>query len=309
MGRIKLAKINPEQVADEIGDFIIAQVAGIGFTGAVIGQSGGVDSTIVAALAKRAFDKYNLTTQDKLELVSYMLPSNTNNPADTTDGLKVADQLGVRREIINLEPVVQAYRATNPETLESKFHKGNIMSEIRGTILHAKAAIERKLVLGTGNRDEDFGVGYYTLFGDGAVHLSPIGNLPKRLVRQMARYFGFAEIANRVPTAGLEPKQTDFGDLGYYYETVELVGRGLEQNLSMQEILDDCVLQKSTKRDLNDYRTKFGEKKFDNPKQIVEDILRRNRIAEVKGKIVHPPIAPLTLEYKIMSSKEWEASL
>ena len=69
-------------------------------------------------------------------------------------------------------------------------------------------------VIGTGNRDEDYGVGYYTLFGGGAVHLSPIGNLPKRMVREMAAYLGFDDLAERVSTAGLEPGQTCFKDLG-----------------------------------------------------------------------------------------------
>jgi len=82
------------------------------------------------------------------------------------------------------------------------------------------------LVVGTGNKDEDFGVAYYTLFGDGAVHLSPIGNLPKRLVREMAAYLGFDDLAGRVSMAGLEPGQTSFKDLGCDYEFAEVVLAG-----------------------------------------------------------------------------------
>ncbi|MBI5698415.1 MAG: NAD(+) synthase, partial [Thaumarchaeota archaeon] len=106
---------------------------------------------------------------------------------------------------------------------EYNYHKGNLMSRIRANVLSTRAATENKTVAGTGNKDEDFSIGYYTLFGDGAVHISPIGALPKRLVRQMASYLGFSNLANRTPTAGLEPGQTDFRDLGYDYDLVEIV--------------------------------------------------------------------------------------
>ena len=93
--RIKLAKMDPQQVADEIGDFIIRTVLKLNKTGGVVGLSGGVDSTCVAALAKRAFDRHNAQFPDKpLEIVGYILPSKTNDPKDAEDGLKVAAQIG-----------------------------------------------------------------------------------------------------------------------------------------------------------------------------------------------------------------------
>jgi NAD+ synthase len=298
MRKIKLARINPEQVTQEIGSFIVDSILAIpGFTGGVIGLSGGVDSTLTAALAKRAFDKHNLDSERKLELIGYLLPSSVNSPEDAEDGKKVAEKLGINYERISIQPVVEAYQATNPATFNSKFHTGNLMAEIRATILHQKAATERKLVLGTGNRDEDFCVGYYTLFGDGAVHISPIGNLPKRLVREMARYLGFGELANRISTAGLEPGQTDFKDLGYNYETAEIVMNGVEQGLDIEEILTDDLFVSSSTKDLNEYSKKYGKSKFQTPREIVLDIVRRNEVAKAKARIVHPPIAQITLNY------------
>ncbi len=183
--RIILPKMNAQRVADEIGDFIIREITSINYIGGVIGLSGGVDSTTTAALAKLAFDEYNENNPGKqqLELVGYMLPSKTNDRADTIDGKNVAERLGIRYEVLSIEPWMKAAEYTNKEAIKNSYDKGNLASRIRANILSTKAATEKKLVIGTGNKDEDFGVGYYTLFGDGAVHLSPIGNLPKYLVQ------------------------------------------------------------------------------------------------------------------------------
>ncbi len=297
--RIKLARMNPELVSKEIGDFVIETVWKLKTSGCVIGLSGGVDSTTTAALAKRGLDRQNLHCSDSkpLELVGYMLPSKTNSPEDVADGIKVAERLGIRYEIINIEPVVDAYLSTNPEAFVTKYDKGNLMSRIRANILSTKAATENKTLLGTGNRDEDFGVGYYTLFGDGAVHCSPIGNLPKRLVREMARYLGFADLADRIPTAGLEPGQTDFGDLGYRYETVELVSEGLLQKFYPEELINHPQVAEYAIADMKQYQEQFGREKFSTVDQLVGDVLRRNKIAEGKAQIIHPPTANITLEY------------
>ncbi|MEK6758102.1 MAG: NAD(+) synthase [Nanoarchaeota archaeon] len=298
--KIKLPTIKPEQVAKEIGDFIVDTVIKVSATGVVVGLSGGVDSTLSAVLAKKGFDEYNFQNpKTKLEVVGYILPSNTNHILDSEDGKKVAEKLGIRYEVFNIESIVEAYRTTNPEALDSSYNKGNMMSRIRANILSTKAASEKKIVLGTGNKDEDFGVGYYTLFGDGAVHLSPIGNLSKRLVRQMASYFGFDETAKRIPTAGLEPGQTDFKDLGYSYETVELVVSGFEQGLDLEDILSDELFVLASTKDLDEYTKIYGKSKFQNSNEIILDIIKRNKIAKLKAKIIHPPIAQVTLNYNL----------
>ena len=139
--RIKLAKMDPKQVADEIGDFILRKVLEMKKTGGVIGLSGGVDSTCVAALAKRAFDRHNAKhPKHPLEVVGYLLPSNTNHPKDAEDGLKVATRLGIRHEVQSIEAIVEAFKTTNPEALGHKYHRGNLSSEIRAVVLHTKAA-------------------------------------------------------------------------------------------------------------------------------------------------------------------------
>ena len=293
--KIKLAYMNPENVSKEIGAFVIDMALKHNVNGYVMGLSGGIDSSTTAALIKNAFDIYNETHDNKLELVGYILPSGTNNPADERDAVRVAEQLGIRYEIHSIDTIVDAYRTTNPEALESQYDKGNMMSRIRANVLSTKAATEGKMVAGTGNNDEDFCLGYYTLFGDGAVHISPIGNLSKRLVKEMASYLGLPDdIVNRVPTAGLEPGQTDFGDLGYSYQTAELVIRGLNQGISRK----DMPYNSQVRLHINEEISSQPNPKFSAAEDVVYDIFERHEIAKLKASLIHPPAAPVTLEYR-----------
>ncbi len=295
---IKLPQIDCQQVADQIGRFVIERVRKAAATGCVVGLSGGVDSSTTAAVIKRAFDKHNLCCDKPLELVGYILPSFLNSDQDATDAENLARRLGIRHQVCELEPVIAAFRTTNPEAFENHYHRGNLISRIRANVLNTKAATENKIVAGTGNKDEDFGIGYYTLFGDGAVHISPIAGLSKRLVRQLAAFLGLPDtIVKRTPTAGLEPGQTDFKDLGYDYDLVELVTEGLDQGLSRQQIENDPEIMRLSQQQIEFYVSSFGEKKWDSVSEIVSDICRRHSMAKMKMEVIHPPAAPVSLIY------------
>ena len=292
---IKLPYMEPAIVSREIGDFVIGTVNDVNATGCVIGLSGGIDSSTTAALIKNAFDKYNSDHGRRLELVGYILPSKINSAKDSDDGVRVADILKLRYEVVALDKVIDAYKTTNPEVYASQYHRGNMISRIRSNVLSTKAATEHKIIAGTGNKDEDFGVGYYTLFGDGAVHLSPIGGLSKRLVRQMAEYLGLPhDLVYREPTAGLEQDQTDFSDLGYRYDVVELVTEGLQQEFGPGKMIVNEQIRSLVESQIKSLKNP----ELNTVDAVVYDILRRNKVAEMKSKIIHPPIAPVTLEYR-----------
>jgi len=297
--KIKLARMNPVLVARQIGDFLVKEIVDEGKTGGVIGLSGGVDSTTAAALAKKAFGGYNLgNPKVSLELVGYLLPSKLNDKADEEDGRKVAEGLGIRYELINIEPLVEAKARVQPRVMASKFHRGNQISELRAGVLHGQAALENKIVIGTGNRDEDFGVGYYTLFGDGAVRVSPLGMLSKRLVREMAVYLRFPDLAYRVSSPGLEPGQTAFKDLGYKYETVvELFANGLEQGFGPEELIKHPQLLEEAERNILEYNETFKCAKFGSAEELLRNIWKRNNSAKGKARVVSPPMAKISLEY------------
>ena len=298
MNEIKLPRINCETVFKEIGDFIIETVKKTKSTGCIVGLSGGVDSSTTAALIKSAFDRHNANDDDTLELIGYILPSSINKMEDVKDAQILVKMLGIRFEIHSIEKPLEAFKLTNPEAFEKDYHKGNLISRVRANVLSTKAATEKKSLAGTGNKDEDYGIGYYTLFGDGAVHFSPIAGLSKRLVREMALFLEVDEaIVHRVPTAGLEPGQSDFKDLGYDYDVVELVTEGLEQGFALEQLAIHDQVAPLVKRQIEDYRSIYGNPRLDSVEGVVEDIDRRHQLALRKVKIVHPPTPKITLNY------------
>ena len=298
MKPIKLATMDCKQVCAQIGDFVIESVLETGSIGCVIGLSGGVDSSTAAALIKTGFDRHNTQENQNLELVGYILPSGINRTQDERDAESVAAFLGIRYEIHGIENLIESYRLTNPEAFASHFHKGNMISRIRANILSTKAATENKTLAGTGNKDEDFGIGSYTLFGDGAVHISPIAGLPKRLVREIAAYLGLdKQIIQREPSAGLEPEQSDFKDLGYDYDVVELITAGLEQGFSEKTLGEHEQIVPLIEKQIKQYKKTYGSAKFASVQKVVEDVLKRHRQAKRKMKILSPPTPRIMLSY------------
>ena len=301
MKKIKLATMDCEQVCGEIGEFVIEAVLETVSSGCVIGLSGGVDSSTAAALIKKGFDHYNAKPekdQQELELIGYILPSHVNPAQDEADAEAVAKFLSIRYEIRSIENLVESFKVTNPEAFKQKFHKGNMISRIRANVLSTKAATENKILAGTGNRDEDFGIGYYTLFGDGAVHLSPIAGLPKRLVREMAAFLGLDDkIIHRQPTAGLEPGQSDFKDLGYDYDVVEIITEGLNQGFSRQALIKHEQIVTLVEKQMDHYISIYGTGKLGSVEAVVDDVLKRHQQAQAKMKIIHPPTPQITLTY------------
>ena len=299
MKRIKLPSISCETVCREITDFVIDAVVQNQSSGCVVGLSGGVDSSTTAALIKTAFERYNKIGDANFELVGYILPSDINKSEDARDAETVARTLGIRYELHMIENLVEAFQSTNPEAFEENYHRGNLISRVRANVLSTKAATEHKILAGTGNRDEDFGIGYYTLFGDGAVHISPIAGLSKRLVREMAAFLGIADtIIQRIPAAGLEPGQSDFRDLGYDYDVVELVTEGFEQGFSREQLIRHDQTAPLIEKQIEHYRSTYGDPQLTSVDQVIDDIDRRHRIALGKVKIVHPPTPEITLVYQ-----------
>lgn len=217
---------NPKGVKKIIEYFIKEKTA----TGrGVIGISGGVDSALTATLAANALGKENLT--------GLLMPTPTTVEEETKNGIEVAEKLGIKYFVIDIEPIVRAYK--NQADFMKDFALNNAKPRMRMTMLYGFANANGCLVIGTDNKTEgtDYGVGYFTKYGDGGVDLNPIGDLYKTQVWQLASYVGVPEkIVKKIPTAGLWTGQTDEGELGIDYRTLDKVLLGFEL-----EIPDDMI--------------------------------------------------------------------
>ena len=190
----------------------------------VLGLSGGVDSSLVAAIARKAVGK------DKLYCYAIDVES---NPNDITDAKQVAKELDLNLEVINLSETYQSYLKNLNGKDFIRLTKSNLKVRMRMVALFAFAQEHSGLVLGTDNMDERY-VGYFTKYGDGAADVLPIVYLTKKEVREAAELYGLSSLlANRTPSAGLFEGQTDETEMGVKYEDLDnyLLGKKVEKSV------------------------------------------------------------------------------
>lgn len=285
-----LPVINLEETIDSIVSSIHKKLVSVKSKGMVVGVSGGVDSSVTLALSCVVAKRYGYTVK------AYTLPSNLNSTRTKEFALDLSEKFDTEVELIDIEKAVQGFENVCAHAFLSKYHKGNMASRIRGVILNTKAAVNNCIVMGTGNYDEDFCIGYYTLFGDGAVHYSPIGLLPKRIVRQLARYFGLHDIADQPPTAELEPGQTDFLDLGYSYDAVEAIIHLYKKiDCNQDEVLELISNHPRIKALITPEILNRGNK-FKCITEVAADIIRRHCTSALpKMELIHPENAQARL--------------
>ncbi len=190
-----------------------------GFSGAVLGLSGGVDSALTLAIAVDALGA------DRVEGV--LMPSRYTAAMSNEDALEQARRLDVRTQTIPIEPAFQsflkmlepAFAGSAPDVTEE-----NIQARCRGIILMALSNKRGRILLTTGNKSE-MAVGYATLYGDMAGGFAPIKDVPKTLVYRLARYRNARNgadpviperVLTRAPSAELRPDQTDQDSLPPY---------------------------------------------------------------------------------------------
>jgi NAD+ synthase len=199
-----------------IVEFIESVVEDAGANGSVLGLSGGIDSTLTAYLAVEALGTDGLH--------GLLMPSESNPEADTTDAERVADDLGIDYDVIDINPIVDSFVEAAPDhAVDDRMALGNVRVRTRGVLNYFVANAESHVVLGTGNRSEA-ATGYFTKYGDQAVDCNPIGNLYKCQVRQLAREVGVPDdLVTRTPTAGMWEGQTDEEEMGLGYDELDAI--------------------------------------------------------------------------------------
>ncbi|ACB39201.1 NAD+ synthase [Pyrobaculum neutrophilum] len=204
-----------QRAREIISSFVRSYVEGAGARGVVVGLSGGVDSTVTAALAVEALGPERV--------LGLFMPSRHTPPEDAADVAEVAKALGIRLITVDITPIVESFAKALPGYSESeRVAVGNIMARVRMTILYYYANRDNLLVAGSGDRSELL-LGYFTKYGDGGVDILPIGSLYKVQVREMARRLGFRRIAEKPSSPRLWQGHTAEGELGAPYEVLDVV--------------------------------------------------------------------------------------
>jgi NAD+ synthase len=205
------------KISERISRWIRDQVETAGAAGVLVGLSGGIDSAVVAVLAKRAMGD---------QVLALLLPCRSLVD-DERDALLVADTFGIRRERVDLSPVYDAFLRQLPDSGE--MCRSNLKPRLRMTASYYFANKLNYLVAGTGNKSERL-MGYFTKFGDGGVDLLPIGDLTKAQVRKLAEELEIPpRIIDRPPSAGLWPGQTDEEEMNIRYEDLDKIIISLER--------------------------------------------------------------------------------
>lgn len=220
--------LNTSIVRKLLTGFLHDEITKAGFSKAVIGISGGVDSALVAFLATEALGKENV--------LGVFLPYKTSNPESLADAMLVTKQLGIRSEKIEITPMVDAYCDSHGAL--DNIRRGNIMARMRMIALFDLSAKENALVIGTSNKTETM-LGYGTQFGDTACAINPVGDLYKTQVWQLAEAIGVPKkIIEKKPTADLWAGQTDEEELGFKYTLVDqLLFRMIDERCTDEELL------------------------------------------------------------------------
>jgi NAD+ synthase len=221
--------LNTNLAREILSGFIKSEVTRVGFSRAVIGLSGGLDSALSCALAVDALGKENV--------LAVRMPYRTSNKDSLDDAQLLIDQLGIPTKTIEITEMVEPLFKVDPEI--SNLRKGNIMARERMIILYDQSEAFKGLVIGTSNKTEIL-LGYSTMYGDSASAMNPIGDLYKTHVRQLSRAMNIpAPILDKAPSADLWVGQTDEGELGFSYDEVDrLLYLLVDQRYSADEAID-----------------------------------------------------------------------
>ena len=220
--------LNLKEVHSELVEFLRENFKKAGFSKAVLGLSGGIDSALVAYLLRDALGKENI--------LAIMMPYKSSNPDSLNHAKLVVEDLGINSKTIEITDMIDAYFKNEKEA--TSLRMGNKMARERMSILFDYSSKENALVVGTSNKTEIY-LGYSTQFGDSACALNPIGDLYKTNIWDLSRYLKIPnELIEKKPSADLWEGQTDEQEMGLTYkEADQVLYRMLEENKTVEEVL------------------------------------------------------------------------
>ena len=222
--------LNLKEVHNELVEFLRENFKKAGFSKAVLGLSGGIDSALVAYLLRDALGKENV--------LAIMMPYKSSNPDSLNHAKLVVEDLKINAKTIEITDMIDAYFKNEKDA--SSLRMGNKMARERMSILFDYSSKENALVVGTSNKTEIY-LGYSTQFGDSACALNPIGDLYKTNIWDLSRYLKIPnELIEKKPSADLWEGQTDEQEMGLTYkEADQVLYRMLEENKTVEEVLGE----------------------------------------------------------------------
>jgi NAD+ synthase len=239
--------LNLPEVEKRILRFIGDYLDKTGAKGIVVGLSGGIDSSTVAALSAKAIGGGKV-------LGLLLFEKETRSVRDVEHAKLVAKKFRLKTETIDITDSLQALYTSIPVFDPSdRLSKGNIKARTRMIYNYYYANRLGRLVCGSSDKSETM-MGYFTKWGDVAADISPIMDLYKTQVRTLARHMGIPqEIVEKPPSPALWPNQLAEDELGMKYEQLDLVLYGLERFMKPEEIasqlkIEECLVEKIKKR-------------------------------------------------------------
>lgn len=226
----ELLKLDSPAVEARIKRFIKDYVEKCGANGVVLGVSGGVDSSTTSALASLSLGGH--------KVLGITLPEEeTYNATDIQHAELVAEKFGFKLEVIDISSTLKACLQSIPiYDSADKLSKGNVKARIRMIYLYYYANKLKRIVCGSSDKSEIM-MGYFTKWGDAAADISPLMDVYKTQVRQLALHIGVpTEIATKPSTPGLWPGHLAEEELGVKYEVLDLILFGLEHFMTTEEI-------------------------------------------------------------------------
>ena len=206
-----------ERIASHIKSWLVDYLNKSNLNGFVVGVSGGVDSALTASLAASTGFPTLLLNMPIFQADTHIKRSDKQIAQLKNEFNNVSDAK------IDLSDPFRAFKNQLPSSVQDELSMANARARIRMTTLYAFASSHNYLVAGTGNKVEDFGVGFYTKYGDGGVDISPIADLLKSEVFQLAKHLNvIQEILEAKPTDGLwGDDRSDEDQIGASYNELE----------------------------------------------------------------------------------------
>ncbi|MEM3696079.1 MAG: NAD+ synthase [Candidatus Bathyarchaeia archaeon] len=228
-----------KEVETKIKRFIKDYVEKSNAKGVVLGLSGGIDSSTVAALSALAIGGE--------KVLGLMLPEKeTYNEKDIEHAKLVAKKFGFKTKIVDITTTLEAFYRSIPNfDPNDKVCKGNIKARTRMIYIYYFANRNNMLVCGSSDKSETM-MGYFTKWGDVAADISPIMDLYKTQVRKLAKHIGIPEeILAKPPSPALWPGQLAETELGIKYDTLDLILYGLEHFMETKDIAQQLGVEKA----------------------------------------------------------------